>query len=152
MIMVSSCLVGLKCKYNGESCYNEKIAKLVENGKAILVCPEQMGGCSTPRNPCEIATNATGADILSGIARIVDIQGNDHTCNFLNGATETLKVAQLFNIDIAILKSKSPSCGSGEIYDGTFSRKLIEGNGVTAEILLRNGYRVYTENNYPIDF
>ena len=149
MIMVSACLAGLKCRYNGESNYNSDIEKLVKEGKAILVCPEQMGGCPTPRNPCEIAHNSTGQEVLQGKAKIIDSQGQNCTSEFINGATETLKVAQLFNISMAILKSKSPSCGCGRIYDGSFRGRLTEGNGVTAQLLINNGYEVYTEDNYP---
>lgn len=149
MIMVSACLAGLKSKYNGESSYNADIERLVKGGKAILVCPEQMGGCPTPRNPCEIANNSTGQDVLIRKAEIIDIEGRNHTTEFLNGAAETLKVAQLFNISMAILKSKSPSCGCGRIYDGSFRGKLIDGNGVTAQILINNGYKVFNEENYP---
>ncbi len=149
MIMVSACLVGLDSRYNGESNYNANIEKLVKEGKAIVVCPEQMGGCATPRNPCEIAMNSTGEEVLLGNARVIDSQGQDYTCEFLKGADETLKVAKLFNINMAIFKSRSPSCGCGKIYDGTFSGRLIDGNGVAAQILINNGYKVLTEDNYP---
>ncbi len=150
MIMVSACLVGLDSKYNGKSNHNTDIEKLVKIGNAILVCPEQMGGCSTPRNPCEIANNCTGEDVLCGNARVVDLHGQDYTAKFLKGAAETLKVAQLFNISMAILKARSPSCGCGKIYDGTFSGRLIDGNGVAAQILINNGYKVFTEDNYVV--
>lgn len=151
MIMVSACLAGFSSKYNGESNYNKAIESLVKSGKAIVVCPEQMGGCPTPRNPCEIADNSTGRDVLLQKARIIDCHGQDYTEKFLKGAVETLKAAQLFNISMAILKSNSPSCGCGKIYDGTFSGKIIDGNGVAAQILLDNGYKVFTEDNYPGD-
>jgi uncharacterized protein YbbK (DUF523 family) len=149
MIIVRACLVGLDSRYNGESSFNADIEKMVKEGKAIIVCPEQMGGCSTPRNPCEIAKNSTGEEVLLGNARIIDSQGQDYTAKFLKGAAETLKVAQLFNISMAILKARSPSCGCGKIYDGTFSGRLIDGNGVAAQILINNGYKVFTEDNYP---
>lgn len=149
MIMVSACLVGLYSKYDGGSNFNADIEKLVKAGKAIVVCPEQMGGCPTPRNPCEIADSLRGEDVLAGKARIIDSKGNDLTEKFARGAAETLKLARLYNIDTAILKARSPSCGSGKIYDGSFSGNLIDGNGVAAQILLDNGCKVYTENNYP---
>lgn len=148
MIMVSTCLVGIYSKYNGENNFNADIERLVKEGKAIVVCPEQIGGCSTPRNPCEIAGKSTGQDVLCGNARVIDSEGQDYTAKFLKGAAETLKIAQLFNINMAILKSRSPSCGCGKIYDGTFSGKLIDGNGVAAQILINNGYQVFTEDNY----
>lgn len=148
MIMISACLAGLKCRYSGDGSYNADIEELVKSGEAILVCPEQMGGCPTPRKPCEIASKATGQEVLEGKAEVIDSQGRNHTAEFLNGAAETLKVAQLCDVSMAILKSKSPSCGSGRIYDGSFSGKLTDGNGVTAQLLINNGYKVFTEENY----
>lgn len=150
MIMVSACLVGLKCRYSGDSSSNAHIEELVRKNEAILVCPEQMGGCPTPRYPCEIADNSTGQDVLDGKAKVVDSQGLSRTDEFLRGAHETLKVAQLFNISMAVLKSKSPSCGCGRIYDGSFSRQLRDGNGVTAQLLLNNGYKICTEEDYVV--
>lgn len=144
MILVSACLAGLDSKYNGKSNFNEDIEKLVREGKAIMVCPEQMGGLPTPRDSCEIVCGDGGA-VLSGKSNIIDSKGQNQTGKFIKGAEETLKVGRLYNINKAILKSKSPSCGVGKIYDGTFSGKLIEGNGVTAEFLIRNGFEVITE-------
>ncbi len=148
MILVSACLAGLDSKYNGKSNYNEYVEKLVREGKAIMVCPEQMGGLPTPRDSCEIVCG-DGGDVLSGKSNIIDSKGQDQTEKFLKGAEETLKVGKLYNINKAILKSKSPSCGVDKIYDGTFSGKLIEGNGVTAELLKRNGFEVITEEDIP---
>ncbi|EPR11990.1 DUF523 domain-containing protein [Ruminiclostridium papyrosolvens] len=146
MILVSACLAGLDSKYNGKSNYNEYIEKLVREGKAIMVCPEQMGGLPTPRDSCEIDCG-DGRDVLSGKSNIIDSKGQNQTEKFLKGAEEALKVARLYNIKKAILKSKSPSCGVGKIYDGTFSGKLVKGNGVTAELLIRNGFEVITEED-----
>ncbi|ACL76587.1 DUF523 domain-containing protein [Ruminiclostridium cellulolyticum] len=148
MILVSACLAGLDSKYNGKNNYNGYIEKLVREGKAIMICPEQMGGLPTPRDSCEIACGA-GGDVLAGKAKVIDSKGQNQTEKFLKGARETLKVARLYNIKKAILKSKSPSCGFGRIYDGTFSGKLIEGNGVTAELLSGNGFEVMTEEDIP---
>ncbi len=147
MILVSACLAGLDSKYNGKSNYNEYIEKLVREGKAILVCPEQMGGLPTPRDSCEIVCGG-GGDVLEGKSKIIDSKGQNQTEKFLKGAEETLKVGRLYSIKKAILKSKSPSCGVGKIYDGTFSGKLTEGNGVTAELLVRNGFEVITEEEF----
>jgi uncharacterized protein YbbK (DUF523 family) len=144
MIIVSACLAGINCKYNGKSNLNKEIAQMVTNGEAIPVCPEQLGGCTTPRPASEI-NGGTGADVLDGKCRVKRITGEDITDELIRGAQETLKLAELVNAKKAVLKSKSPSCGCGMVYDGTFSGKLIEGNGVTSELLLRNGIEVKTE-------
>ena len=146
MIIVSACLCGINCKYNGENNYNEKIAKLLKEGKAIPVCPEQLGGQSTPRAAHEIV-NGTGADVLEGKARVLGPDGDDDvTGEFIKGAKETLKIAIDCSAKIAILKARSPSCGCGKIYDGTFTSTKIDGNGVTAELLIRNGIKIFTED------
>lgn len=146
MIIVSACLCGINTRYDGRSSLNEKVAKLLEEGKAILVCPEQLGGLSTPRPPHEII-GGTGSEVLDGNAKVISINGSDGTKEFISGAEETLKIAKGTGACIAILKAKSPSCGCGKIYDGTFSGNKIDGNGVTAELLIRNGIKVYTEDN-----
>jgi uncharacterized protein YbbK (DUF523 family) len=143
MIMVSACLCGANCKYNGENNLNRSVLQLLAEGKALPVCPEQLGGMTTPRPAVEIS-GGTGADVLDGNARVVSLSGMDVTENFMRGARETLMIAKAANIKDAILKAKSPSCGCGRIYDGTFSGRFIEGNGVTAELLIRNGIRVTT--------
>lgn len=135
MVLVSACLVGVNCKYNGGNNYNEKIMELVKNGEAILVCPEQLGGLTTPRNPSEISNG-----------KVIMNNGHDVTSNFNRGAKEVLELAKRLNIKKAILKSKSPSCGHGLIYDGTFSGKKIIGNGITAQLLIDNGIEVITED------
>lgn len=144
MIIVSACLCGINTRYDGKSNLNEKVMKLLKEGKAVLVCPEQLGGLSTPRPPHEIA-HGTGAQVLYGDAKVISIEGRDGTLEFIKGAEETLKIAKEVNANIAILKAKSPSCGKGKIYDGSFSGKKIDGNGVTAELLIRNGITVYSE-------
>lgn len=138
MYIVSACLAGMNCKYNGGHNADPRIKKLVEEGKAMPVCPEQMGGLPIPRPPAEIK-GGTGRDVLDGKARVVNAEGADVTEAFIKGAREALKLAQLVKADKAILKAKSPSCGCGLIYDGTFSGRLIEGNGVAAQLLLDNG-------------
>lgn len=138
MIIVSACLAGVNCKYNGKNNYNQIVAEMVAKAKAIPLCPEQLGGCSTPRISCEII-NGTGKDVIAKKAKVINNEGQDMTDKFLKGAKETLKIAVLVGANKAILKAKSPSCGYGTIYDGTFSGKLIKGNGVTAELLSKNG-------------
>ena len=145
MIIVSACLAGINCRYNGGNNADPDVRRLVEEGKAIPVCPEQLGGLTTPRLPAEIS-GGTGTDVLDGNARVILKDGTDVTGNFLNGARETLKIARLAGAQQAIMKSGSPSCGYGKICNGTFSGKKREGNGVTADLLLRNGIKICTEN------
>jgi uncharacterized protein YbbK (DUF523 family) len=144
MYLVSACLVGINTRYDGGCFCHEKLLKLAEEGKAIPVCPEQLGGCPTPRDPCEIA-GGDGGDVLDGRCSVVSINGADMTEKFIRGAEETLKLVKACGVKKAILKARSPSCGSGVIYDGTFSQKTAGGNGVTAELLIRNGIEVYSE-------
>jgi uncharacterized protein YbbK (DUF523 family) len=131
MKIVSACLAGLKCRWDGEARLCEKVVELVKQGKAVPVCPEQLGGLTTPRDPAEQRGD-----------RVFTKTGEDVTSNFERGAEEALKVAKLSGCDEAILKSKSPSCGSGKVYDGTFSGKLVEGDGVFAKLLKKNGIKV----------
>ncbi|TZE82278.1 DUF523 domain-containing protein [Calorimonas adulescens] len=139
-ILVSACLAGFNCRYDGKNCLNEKILKLVMEGMAIPVCPEQLGGLKTPRNPAEVCIN-------DGKTRVFDIAGNDVTEEFNKGARETLKLAMLYGVKKAVLKSKSPSCGSGEIYSGKFDGELIDGDGITARLLKYNGIEVIREDD-----
>lgn len=141
MIIVSACLCGVNCKYSGGNNLNEEVLRLLAGGEAIPVCPEQLGGLPTPRPTMEIS-GGTGADVLDGEARVTSSSGTDATECFVKGAQEVLKIAEVAGAGEAILKSNSPSCGSGRIYDGTFSGRLIDGNGVTAELLIRNGIKV----------
>ncbi len=142
LVLVSSCLAGVKCKYNGGDNKLNEIDTLVESGRAILLCPEVLGGLPIPRPPCEIVTN--GRECKA----IVDSEGGDFTEEFMTGAQKTLEIVKLLGIKSAILQPRSPSCGFGEIYDGTFSGKMIEGNGVTAELLSQNGVKVYNDKNF----
>lgn len=152
MIIVSACLCGINTRYDGKSSFNDKVAKLLKEGKAVLVCPEQLGGLSTPRPPHEIQ-NGTGADVLDGKAKVLGNDGKDSSSEFIKGAEEVLKIAKEIEAKTAILKAKSPSCGFGKIYDGTFSGAKRDGNGITAELLKRNGIKVYTEEDIEnIDF
>ncbi|AKA71895.1 DUF523 domain-containing protein [Clostridium scatologenes] len=146
MILVSACLCGINCKYNGGNNLDSKVLELLKQGKAIPVCPEQLGGQSTPRPAHEI-NNSTGGEVLDGKARIIGPDRDDATAEFLKGAHETLKIAKECGAKVAILKARSPSCGYGKIYDGTFTGNKIDGNGVTAELLSRNGLTIYTEED-----
>ena len=137
MIIVSACLLGENCKYSGGNNKSENVIKYLEDKEYILVCPEQLGGLSTPRNPSEIITygNKDGNDVLSGCTKVLSNKGIDVTKNFIQGAEETLKIAKEHNAKTAILKAGSPSCGYKKIYDGSFLGNKIQGMGVTAAIL-----------------
>lgn len=150
MIIVSACLCGMNTRYDGENNSNEKVKKFLKAGKAIAVCPEQLGGLCTPRPPYEIS-GGDGKTVLEGNAKVLTKDGIDGTSYFIKGAEETLKIALEFGVTSAILKAKSPSCGFRKIYDGSFSKSLIEGNGVTAELLKRNGIKILTENDMDDD-
>lgn len=133
MLIVSACLAGYRVRYDGKTVPNEAVVALVKQGKAIPVCPEMLGGLPCPRVPSE----RTGDGL-----RVVSREGKDVTEAFLTGAKETLRLARLYECDRAILKARSPSCGCGRIYDGSFSGTLRGGNGVTAQLLLDNGIAV----------
>lgn len=141
MYLVSSCLAGISCRYDGKSSENQYVIELVKQGKAMPVCPELLGGLPVPRVCCEIIEGERGEQ------RIVSSEGRDFTREFALGAEKTLEIARIIGTTKAILKSKSPSCGCGLIYDGTFSGRLIEGNGLTAELLMKNGIEVITESD-----
>ncbi len=135
--IVSACLCGEKTRYDGKVSVSEKIKKLVDEGKALMVCPEVDAGLKTPRLPCEIKNG-----------RVINISSDDKTDYFVNGAIKTLKTAQKYGIKKAILKEKSPSCGSSCIYDGTFNKKLIPGEGITTRLLRLNGIEVISDEEY----
>ncbi|MCY6483550.1 DUF523 domain-containing protein [Clostridium aestuarii] len=147
MIVISACLCGVNCKYNGKNNLNEEILKFLQEGRAVLICPEQMGGLETPRIPHEIC-GGDGGDVLDEKTKVINPKGGDSSLQFIKGAHESLNIAKKVGAKVAILKAKSPSCGCGEIYDGNFSATKIKGNGVTAELFLRNGIKVYTEKNF----
>ena len=147
MKIISACLLGMKCAWDGQDIYKSDKAIELSNSETLMpVCPEQLGGLRTPRAPQEIQ-GGTGEGVLDGKCKVLNIDGEDVTQKFINGAEETLKIARLFHIGEFIGKSRSPSCGCGQIYDGTFSRKLIDGDGVTTALLKRNGIRVITEED-----
>jgi len=135
--LVSACLIGAECKYSGGSNLlpEEKLNKLMDEYELIPVCPEVYGGLTTPRDPSERQGE-----------KVVSSKGADVTAQFEKGAQTALCMAKLFGAEIAILKENSPSCGSGTIYDGTFSLTLTEGDGVTAQLLKENGITVIGES------
>lgn len=139
MIIISACLCGCDCKYNGKNNKNESCVELLKRGKAVLVCPEQLGGMTTPRVPSEILKN-------DGKISVISKEGKDVSKEFKKGAKEALKIAKLVDAKVAILKNGSPSCGSKYIYDGTFLGNKIKGEGITAKLFVENGIEVFSED------
>lgn len=146
MIAVSACLAGVPCRYDGGANSVDEMTRLVKSKEAACVCPECMGGLSTPREPAEIV-GGSAEDVLSGRAQVLTKSGADVTDAFVNGAYAALEFCRAHGITEAVLKAKSPSCGCGMVYDGTFSGRLIPGDGVTAALLRRNGVSVRTERD-----
>lgn len=147
MNIISACLCGYDCKYNGHNNFHPVFKELLDRGDFIPVCPEELGGLPTPRPPAEII-NGTGIDVLLGKAKVINKNGDDVSKFFIKGAYITLKKALENGTVYAILKSRSPSCGSGQIYDGSFSGILREGDGVTSALLKQHGIKVITEEEY----
>ena len=136
MKIVSACLAGIPCRYDGKSNPHEKVIEWIESGEAIAVCPEELGGLPTPRKRAEIQED-----------KVINIDGEDVTEAFQKGAEMALKIAKENGVNEAVLKSKSPSCGCGKIYDGTFSEKLVDGDGVFAKFLISENIKVRDEQN-----
>lgn len=137
MIIVSACLAGVECRYDGHAKTSLKITELVRQSNAIVVCPEQLGGLSTPRLPAEKKNG-----------KMINIQGEDVTVNFERGVEEAMRLVQLYGATKAILKSNSPMCGCSKIYDGTFSNTLTDGDGEFCKALKKAGIEVETEEKY----
>ncbi len=134
-ILVSACLMGLNCRYNGIGVVAEGIRELMKEHQLIPVCPEIFGGMPTPRDPAEQRDN-----------RVFTSAGEDVTEPYTKGAEEVVRLAKLYGCTLAILKERSPSCGYGTIYDGSFSHTRIDGNGVTAGRLAEEGLRIIGES------
>lgn len=130
-IAVSACLLGENCKYNGGNNYNEKVAAFVAGHEVVGVCPEVLGGLSIPRKPSEI---------VDGVVRHQD--GTSVDAEFRKGAELALKIVKEQEVELVILQSRSPSCGSNIIYDGSFSKTLIAGDGVFVKLLKEHGIQV----------
>ncbi len=135
-ILVSACLLGIPCRYDGRSVPSEEVIALGEKYCLVPICPEIYGGLETPRTPSERIGD-----------RVMMRDGKDVTENYMRGARAALELCRLMNIKTAVLKAKSPSCGKGAIYDGSFSGTLTDRDGVTAEYLTRHGIKVLTEND-----
>lgn len=138
-LLVSACLLGRNCKYSGGSNENPGVIGLGERYRLIPVCLEVDGGLPTPRKPAELKE-------ISGERRVVNNAGEDVTEEFCRGAAMTLETAKQYGCVRAVLKERSPSCGSGQIYDGTFSSTVVAGDGITAALLKKNGIAVFGES------
>lgn len=140
-ILVSACLLGVRCRYDGGDNLTPEVTDAAGSCCLIPVCPEILGGLPTPRTPAEVV-GGDGAEVLAGRARVMTQEGRDVTAAFVRGAGEVLRVARVLGVGEAWLKGGSPSCGVSRIYDGTFSRRLRPGAGVTAALLAREGLRL----------
>lgn len=146
-ILISSCLLGENVRYNGEAIQiSDEIKRLSESYNLIPVCPEVLAELSVPREPCEIQ-QGTGIDVLEGRAEVMGSKGTDCTQAFIKGAEMTLAIAKKHNPEFAVLKERSPSCGSSRIYTGDFTGKTKNGKGVTAALLSMNNIKVISEEN-----
>jgi len=139
-ILVSACLLGENCKYSGGNNYNIDVVEYVKKHEYLAICPEQMAGLPTPRTPIEIK-------VIDGERRVIDQFGQDYTDKMMKACHELEKLNGIFHSNMAILKAKSPSCGYKEIYDGTFTHTVINGNGYACECLVKIGIKIYTEND-----
>ena len=140
MKLVSACLMGVNCKYNGKNNYRPKVAEQCK--EAVRICPEVMGGLKIPHVPSEIQKGYSGLDVLEGRAKVISAEGGDMTAYFLNGAREVLRIAEKVGAKQIYLKQSSPSCGCGKIYDGTFCGRKVNGYGVCAALLRQEGFEV----------
>ena len=140
MLLVSECLAGVSCRYDGRDNLIPEIQAMVEAGEAIAVCPEVLGGLPTPRTPSEQQPDGS----------VRDRHGKDVTAAFAGGAARAMEICRAHGCTGAVLKARSPSCGKGMIYDGSFTGALVPGNGVFAQMLLEAGIPVMTEEEYLV--
>ena len=139
LLVVSACLTGCPCRYDGQSNTVPELARLHEQGLCLTVCPEVLGGLPIPRTPCEIRGQ-----------RVISRDGTDCTPQFVKGARLALRQALQQELRVAVLKARSPSCGAGAVYDGTFSHTLRQGDGLFAAMLRREGFALYNEENFQV--
>lgn len=139
-VLVSACLLGERCKYNGSDNYNAKIEEYIQGREVIKVCPEVMGGLQIPRKP---------AEIVDGVVRTED--GSNVDTEFRRGVEKVLDLIKEEEIEFAILQSRSPSCGVKEIYDGSFSKKKIAGQGLLAQALSERHIRLIDSSEFPLE-
>ena len=141
MIGISKCLCGYDCTYRGDSNIIEALELIDKKGEAVLICPEVLGGLSIPRDPAEIVSEEPLC--------VQTANGKNVTKEYVEGAQKALEILKAHDIEYVILKSRSPSCGFNHIYDGTFSHKVIDADGIFVRLLKKEGYKIYTEENYP---
>lgn len=141
MIGISKCLCGYDCTYRGDSNNVETLELIDKKGEAVLICPEVLGGLSIPRDPVEIVSE----DPLC----VETVNGKNVTKEYVEGAQKALEILKAYDIEYVILKSRSPSCGLDHIYDGTFSHTIIDADGIFVRLLKKEGYKIYTEENFP---
>lgn len=141
MKLVSACLLGINCTFEGKNKLDPQILEDFKSGELYPICPEVLGGLSIPRIPAEIQSG-DGLDVIEGKAYVVNMQGIDVTDEFMKGAYEALRIVEVIGAKEALLVEKSPSCGCGEIFDGTFTGKLKQGDGVTTALLKKKGIKV----------
>lgn len=146
MKLVSACLMGMPCAWHGGHYRSEKLIELSCREVLVPVCPERLGGLPIPRPSQEIEGGA-GEDLLLGGSRVANTEGQDVTAALLKGAKETLDIAEALNVREFVGKSRSPSCGVGEVYDGSFTGRLVAGDGVTSALLRRHGIKVLSEDD-----
>lgn len=146
-ILISACLLGNNVRYDGKNCLlsHPRLQQWIHDSKVVAVCPEVVGGLPVPRLPAEICGEDDGNGIWNNHAKVVNVIGQDVTEHFKNGANKALELAQLHHIKVAILKARSPSCGSLQIYNGEFNRTLVDGVGVTTALLRAHGIQVFSE-------
>lgn len=146
-VLVSACLLGQPVRYNGvgKPLAHSLLDRWQAEGRIVSICPEVMAGFAIPRAPAEIASGADGDAVLSGSARVIDTTGTDVTSRFIEGARIALRIARENDCRFALLIDGSPSCGSGMIYDGSFSGQKHAGSGVTVALLRANGIEVFSD-------
>lgn len=145
--LISACLLGQAVRYDGGHCLVNALEQLLATGQAVAFCPEVAGGLSIPRLPAEIVAG-DGQAVLFGQAKVLDSAGDDMTTAFILGAQRCLALAQQHQVSHVVLKANSPSCGSTQIYDGSFSGQKIDGQGVTAALLHQHGFHVMSEQEF----
>lgn len=150
-LLISGCLIGEKVRYDGNDklTHHQALQDLNQQGLLISVCPEVMGGLGIPRDPSEIEPGFNAQDVIDGKGRVISNKGTDVSREFLKGANRVLEIAKGGKVKVAIMKSKSPSCGNHDIYDGSFSGKTVHGSGVAALLLKQMGVQLF--NEFEID-
>ena len=146
-ILISACLLGQKVRYDGRDNLQShaRLQEWIKAGNVVTICPEMAGGLPTPRPPAEIEPQKTAQNIWDGEGGLITIDGDDVTAEYLLGAQKTLALAKEHGVKVAILKARSPSCGAKQVYDGSHTRSLIDGMGVTAQLLTEHGIQVFDE-------